>query len=68
MAEPPPANACPLCHRPNQCALALPEGERPAECWCMKRSFPPALLERSDPRACICAACLDAAERTREEP
>ena len=51
---------CPLCGRENQCALALPPEERPSECWCVSRDFPPSLLERADPGSCICADCQKA--------
>jgi hypothetical protein len=61
-------NRCPLCHGPNDCALALPPEQRPAECWCVSRKFPPELLARADPGSCICASCLELHQkRTRLE-
>jgi hypothetical protein len=53
---------CPLCGEPNGCALALPEAERPAACWCVSESFPAALLAKAPATACICAKCLAAHE------
>ena len=55
------SSRCPLCQTPNRCALALPAAERPAECWCVSRSFPAELLARAPATACICAACLERA-------
>ncbi len=52
-------DVCPRCQRPNHCALAKAPAERPAECWCVARSFPRELLDSAPPTACICERCLD---------
>ena len=60
-----PADRCPVCRKPNGCALA--EGDESEPCWCVGREFPADLLERAgDPEACICEACR--AEATRPRP
>lgn len=64
---------CPLCGRPNQCAMAQatsgqaagqPAGQQ-APCWCTREEFGAALLERvpeaARDKACICQACVQAA-------
>jgi uncharacterized membrane-anchored protein len=60
------ASRCPLCGRPNDCALA--RGERDAPCWCVRASFAPSLLARVPAalqgRACICARCVQEAAET----
>ncbi len=71
-----PADRCPVCRKPNGCALAegqesepcaLAEGDESEPCWCVGREFPADLLERAgDPEACICEACR--AEATRPRP
>ena len=58
-AKSPAPNRCPLCGGDNRCALALPEAERPAQCWCVSRRFPAELVARAPAGACICAECLD---------
>ena len=55
----PDAARCPLCGQANACALALPSDERPGECWCVSRRFPPELLAQATPKACICRSCLE---------
>lgn len=61
---------CPICGEPNACALAAARGEggaaqTVAPCWCVGRSFAPALLARATARdggrACVCRRCLEAA-------
>ena len=55
--------ACPLCGKPNQCAMAQASltGEVAAPCWCVNVSFSPELLARvpaaAQRKACICLAC-----------
>jgi hypothetical protein len=60
------ASCCPLCGRPNDCALA--RGEHDPPCWCVRASFPPTLLARVPAalqgRACICARCVQEAAET----
>lgn len=61
---------CPLCGRPNQCALAADPSA--TECWCDKEKFPPELLAQIPTeavrRACICEKCLERYRETRETP
>jgi len=53
------AATCPLCKRPNQCAIAA--GRPPQSCWCMAATIAPealaALPAAERGKACICAAC-----------
>lgn len=60
------ASCCPLCGRPNDCALV--RGERDPPCWCVQASFAPSLLSRVPAalqgRACICARCVQEAAET----
>jgi hypothetical protein len=50
---------CPLCGRPNECAVAA--GRAPESCWCMTATMDPAALTAIPPEAqgkvCICARC-----------
>lgn len=52
---------CPLCGRPNQCAMMHPDGD-PMHCWCRTVDIPKELLDQVPPekrgRACICQACI----------
>ncbi|TFY98101.1 cysteine-rich CWC family protein [Ramlibacter rhizophilus] len=58
-----PPERCPLCQRPNACALeeARRTGQAQGPCWCTQAAFSPALLAQLPPeargKACICAAC-----------
>ncbi len=58
MTTEPDPSRCSLCGGPNACALALPEADRPPECWCRSERFPEALLTQAPPTACICQRCL----------
>lgn len=50
---------CPICHRPNHCAVA--EGKEVSDCWCSHQYIPTALLLRfKDTHSCICKECVDA--------
>ncbi|MGD9773839.1 cysteine-rich CWC family protein [Diaphorobacter sp.] len=50
---------CPLCHQPNQCAIAA--GRPAQECWCMHEDVCAQALERLPQQArepsCICPHC-----------
>ena len=54
---------CPLCGRPNLCAMEIQRatGEAQPPCWCTQLAFDAELLARvpdeAQRRACICAAC-----------
>ncbi|MCA8949944.1 MAG: cysteine-rich CWC family protein [Planctomycetes bacterium] len=50
-----PPDRCPLCARPNACALAA--GATCADCWCSRTTIDPAALARL-PAAAIGVACL----------
>ena len=64
-ADPAP-DLCPLCGKPNQCAMeaARATGEEPPTCWCRDVDFSPERLERGPAanrrRACICRDCAEA--------
>ncbi|MNC15313.1 hypothetical protein D3C75_631270 [compost metagenome] len=53
---------CPLCSKPNGCAV--PAGEDPYSCWCMKTRVPQGLRDRVPEnrrgKACICLNCVEA--------
>jgi len=53
---------CPLCGKPNDCAMAECNAAPDAPCWCKSEAFPPELLNRvsetATNRACICRTCL----------
>lgn len=59
---------CPLCGKPNQCAMAADPNA--AECWCEAVEFPRELLEQIPANAvrktCVCRDCLDDFNRTRK--
>ena len=65
MSAAPPAlpDRCPLCGKPNQCAMELERltGLKQPPCWCTGVEFDAELLARlpqeAKGRACICAAC-----------
>ena len=56
-------NRCPLCGKPNQCAMEVERetGVKQPPCWCTQVTFDAALLssvsEEARGVACICAAC-----------
>ncbi len=60
MTKPPlDASLCPLCGRPNRCAVT--EEIDPGGCWCMAAPVSPAALARIPEEArglaCLCPAC-----------
>ncbi|WP_210543666.1 cysteine-rich CWC family protein [Rhodoferax sp. PAMC 29310] len=58
---------CPLCGKPNQCAMELERssGQKQPPCWCTQADFSADLLAQipaeSKGKACVCAACAHAA-------
>ena len=60
---PPDAALCPLCARPNRCAMEIERetGQPQPPCWCTQVDFSGDLLEQvpaeARGQACICAAC-----------
>lgn len=62
---------CPLCGQVNLCAMevARATGVKQPPCWCTEASFDAALLasipEQARDKACICAACAQAAEASK---
>ncbi len=62
--------ACPLCGRPNLCAMEIAKttGQPVAACWCVNVTFSPELLARvpaaAQQKACICQACATQESRT----
>lgn len=51
---------CPLCGKPNHCAMAADPAAK--DCWCGEKKFPRELLEQIPEEAvrkvCICQECL----------
>lgn len=62
------APLCPLCGKPNQCAVPA-AGTFDVECWCKSVQFSDALLaavpSALQGKACICRQC---AEGARDQP
>lgn len=56
------ATRCPLCGKPNECAIA--SGRPPESCWCMTATIDPTTLaaipEEARGQVCICAGCAAA--------
>jgi len=50
---------CPLCGKPNECAVAA--GRDPESCWCMTATMSPSALAsipaEAQGKICICARC-----------
>jgi hypothetical protein len=64
------ASRCPLCGRPNACALAGRDDQRScSDCWCAAVRIDPQVLERVPEavrgKACLCRAC---ATRSMDAP
>jgi len=63
MPTPIEACACPLCGKPNQCAMEVAKqtGQPITTCWCVNVAFSPELIARvpvaAQRKACICKAC-----------
>lgn len=57
---------CPLCGKPNQCAMEVERatGEKQPPCWCTQVKFEPSVFdkvpEQARGKACICGACAQA--------
>jgi len=57
------ACACPLCGKPNECAMeaAKLKVQDVAACWCLTVDFSPELIARvpaaAQRKACICQSC-----------
>lgn len=68
----PSPELCPLCGRPNACAMEVERvtGASQPPCWCMDVDFGAELLARVPPAArrlaCICARCAAAGRPTAE--
>ncbi len=68
------ATRCPLCGRPNQCAMETQKrtGVAQPDCWCSQAAFSPELLTRLPAEArraaCICSACAEAADQLAGRP
>ncbi|MBY0411445.1 MAG: cysteine-rich CWC family protein [Burkholderiaceae bacterium] len=63
-SPPPPEAACPLCERPNACAIAA--GQDAASCWCMTACISAQVLQAIVPgsrgKRCICPKCAQVAQ------
>ncbi|WP_317134828.1 cysteine-rich CWC family protein [Rhodoferax lithotrophicus] len=63
------ATNCPLCGKPNQCAMEMERatGVQQPPCWCTQATFSAALLsqisEATRNKACICADCVKTSQR-----
>ena len=62
MTELPDSNdtaKCPLCGKPNECAVAA--GRDPESCWCMTATMTPSALasipNEARGKVCICVRC-----------
>ena len=57
------ATKCPLCGKPNECAMAA--GREPESCWCMTATMDPGALAaipaEAQGKVCICARCASGA-------
>jgi len=55
-----PKGICPICNKPNQCAMV--KGEDPYKCWCMTEKVPEGLLETVPDelrgQSCVCRECV----------
>jgi hypothetical protein len=57
---------CPLCGKPNSCAMELEKatGQPQGPCWCTQVDFNQGMLDRIPPqaraKACVCAECARA--------
>jgi hypothetical protein len=60
---PPDAAHCPVCGKPNQCAMEVERssGQKQPPCWCTQVDFSAALLAQipaeSKGLACVCSDC-----------
>ena len=69
MTEEPDPSRCPLCDRPNDCALASAETAPTPACWCRAERFRETLLAQAPATACICRRCLrETVENPRTGP
>ena len=65
--RPPDPGHCPLCGKPNQCAMEVERisGQKQPPCWCTQADFSADLLAQipaeSKNKACVCAACAQTA-------
>ena len=54
--------SCPLCARPNDCAMA--NNQTVTTCWCIRTPIPPTVLARVPAAkvnsACVCKQCASA--------
>jgi hypothetical protein len=70
MTSQPDPSRCPLCGRPNLCAMEVERqtGVKQPPCWCTGLDFSAELLGQLPPeargKACICAACAKAGSTT----
>ena len=59
LPDPNDASQCPLCGKPNECAIAA--GRDPESCWCMTATISPSALasvpQEAKGKVCICATC-----------
>ena len=60
---------CPLCGKPNQCAMEQEKatGLQQDPCWCVSMEFPKELLATlpSDAKGCICNQCVVRATQSK---
>ena len=66
ITPPPEPGHCPLCGKPNQCAMELERssGQKQPPCWCTQADFSADLLAQipteSKGLACVCSDCAKA--------
>jgi len=49
-------NLCPICHKPNNCAIV--SGTPANKCWCTRVEIPLELLDDYHGQPCICENCV----------
>ncbi|MDO4800107.1 MAG: cysteine-rich CWC family protein [Bacillota bacterium] len=52
---------CPICGKPNGCAVEA--GKDPYTCWCMTTKVPPELRAQTKGGACICKHCVESFQK-----
>ena len=64
----PDPTRCPLCGKPNQCAMEVERetGKKQPPCWCSQVKFEPGVFDEipqeARGKACVCGACASARE------
>lgn len=66
--NPPSEHTCPICGRPNECAMAK-TGNPDAPCWCREVTINPDALTRARKiagnKSCICKQCASSGQKVQ---